>query len=126
MTNKEVIEWLVAIEEKYIHGGDERYDSKRREAIETAVEVLLHDTDSCEDCEHLLKGESDFPCSACKHNYASRWELKKPKKPTIWDKIRAEIKSLSNDNPSYWNKCDVVDRERVLEIIDKYREGEEE
>ena len=39
----------------------------------------------------------------------------------VFDKIRAEIKSLSNANPSYWNICDVVEREEVLEIIDKYR-----
>ena len=37
------------------------------------------------------------------------------------DKIRAEIKSLSNANPSYWHSGDMVDRDDVLDIIDKYR-----
>lgn len=43
------------------------------------------------------------------------------------DKIkqaREEIKKLSNANPSYWNSCDVVDREDVLEILDKLIESE--
>jgi hypothetical protein len=41
----------------------------------------------------------------------------------VLDKIRAEIESLQNANPSYWHSGDMVDREEVLEIIDKYREG---
>lgn len=40
----------------------------------------------------------------------------------VLDKIRTEIKSLQNANPSYWHSGDMVDREEVLEIIDKYRE----
>jgi hypothetical protein len=40
---------------------------------------------------------------------------------TMLDKIREEIESLPNANPSYWHTCDVVEREEVLEIIDKYR-----
>ena len=36
--------------------------------------------------------------------------------------IRAEIKALSNANPSYWHSGDMVDRDDVLDIIDKYRE----
>lgn len=39
----------------------------------------------------------------------------------ILDKIRAEIKLLSNSNPSYWHSGDMVDRDDVLEIIDKYK-----
>lgn len=37
------------------------------------------------------------------------------------DKIRAEIKALSNANPSYWHSGDMVEREEVFEIIDKYK-----
>ena len=44
----------------------------------------------------------------------------RPKEP-IFDKIRAEIKALSNSNPSYWHSGDMVDRDDVLEIIDKYK-----
>lgn len=40
MTEQEAIEWLVAIEGKYIHGGDEQYDTKRRTALKQAKEAL--------------------------------------------------------------------------------------
>lgn len=36
----------------------------------------------------------------------------------ILNEIRHEVYRLPNDNPSYWNKCDVIEREKVLEIID--------
>lgn len=39
----------------------------------------------------------------------------------VLDKIKDEIKALSNANPSYWHSGDMVDRDDVLEIIDKYR-----
>ena len=39
----------------------------------------------------------------------------------ILDKIIAEIEALPNANPSYTHTCDVVDREDVLDIIDKYK-----
>ena len=42
-----------------------------------------------------------------------------------FDKIRAEIKALSNANPSYWHSGDMVDRDDILEIIDKYKEESE-
>lgn len=44
----------------------------------------------------------------------------------ILDKIRAEIESLSNANPSYWHSGDMVEREEVFEIIDKYKAESEE
>lgn len=42
-------------------------------------------------------------------------------KTEVLDKIRAEVKALPNANPSYSGYIDVVDREDVLEIIDKYK-----
>lgn len=39
----------------------------------------------------------------------------------VLDKIRAEIKALSNANPSYWHSGDMVDRNDVLEILNKYK-----
>lgn len=42
----------------------------------------------------------------------------------ILDKIRDEIEHLNNANPSHWHTCDVVDREEVLEIIDRHKEGQ--
>ena len=47
-------------------------------------------------------------------------------KTEVLDKIRAEVKALPNANPSYSGYIDVVDREDVLEIIDKYKEESEE
>lgn len=44
----------------------------------------------------------------------------------VLDKIRAEIEALSNANPSYWHSGDMVDRDDVLDIIDKYRAEREE
>ena len=41
MTPQEAIEWLKSIKEKYIHGGDEGFDNKRKIAIDTAVNALL-------------------------------------------------------------------------------------
>ena len=39
----------------------------------------------------------------------------------VLEQIRAEIELLSNANPSYWHSGDMVEREEVLDIIDKYR-----
>lgn len=50
MNNKEVCEWLKAIEEKYIHGGDEGFDELRHEALRRAVEIIESlEQESCED-----------------------------------------------------------------------------
>ena len=40
MSNEEVIYWLKQIKEKYIHGGDESFDEKRKQAIDIAIEYL--------------------------------------------------------------------------------------
>ena len=40
MSYAEVIYWLQQIKEKYIHGGDECFDEKRRQAIDIAIECL--------------------------------------------------------------------------------------
>lgn len=40
MSNTEAIRWLIAIEDKYIHGGDEGFDEKRKQAIKTAISAL--------------------------------------------------------------------------------------
>lgn len=46
MTNEDAIKWLERIKEKYIHGGDEGFDEKRREAIDTAIECLKKENKS--------------------------------------------------------------------------------
>jgi transcription elongation factor Elf1 len=40
MIPQEAIEWLIAIEKKYIFGGDEGFDNQRKAAIKTAVFAL--------------------------------------------------------------------------------------
>ena len=40
MSDTEVIFWLQQIKEKYIHGGDEYFDEKRKQAIDIAIECL--------------------------------------------------------------------------------------
>ena len=40
MTREEAIEWLGRIKDRYIHGGDEGFDNKRKEAIDMAIEAL--------------------------------------------------------------------------------------
>lgn len=46
-------------------------------------------------------------------------------KTNVLNMIRAEIEALPNINPSYTHTCDVVDREDVLDIIDKYKSESE-
>lgn len=48
------------------------------------------------------------------------------KQEPVLDKIKKEIEQLPNANPSYSYCVDVVDREDVFEIIDKYKEEREE
>ena len=42
---------------------------------------------------------------------------------SVLEDIKAEIEKMPNRNPSYTHTCDVVDREDVLDIIDKYIRG---
>lgn len=37
---RETIQWLKSIKEKYIHGGDDDYDDKRRQALDEAIRML--------------------------------------------------------------------------------------
>lgn len=67
--------------------------------------------------------EGDDCYTIAEYQEAKAMAIKALKQVEVLDKIRAEIKSLQNANPSYWHSGDMVDREEVLEIIDKYREG---
>ena len=44
MTNKETIEWLKSIKEKYIHGGDDWHDQQRWQAVDHAIAALDNST----------------------------------------------------------------------------------
>lgn len=81
-------------------------------------------TKTCNTCEHY---PNDKYCIGCNWDKSkgenTKWELKTNPiviERKVLEKIRAEIKSLQNANPSYWHSGDMVDRDDVLEIIDKY------
>lgn len=40
MDNKIAIGWLCEIKDKYIHGGDEEFDYKRKEALDYAIKII--------------------------------------------------------------------------------------
>lgn len=40
MTNEEAKKWIIAIKDKYIHGGDEAFDESRREALDMGIKAL--------------------------------------------------------------------------------------
>lgn len=40
MTREEAVKWLKDMPRKYFHGGDERFDELRKEAINMAIEAL--------------------------------------------------------------------------------------
>ena len=84
-------------------------------AIKTVKEMLrgLSSVNPQEPFKPMVEIDLDY---VIKQKYIERDAL---------DKIRAEIKSLSNANPSYWHSGDMVDRDDVLDIIDKYKESEE-
>jgi len=70
MTNKEAIEWLEAIDKKYIHGGDEFYDEQRHKAIKTAIKALDEERPKGKWIEHEDErwGGVWYTCSNCNQN----------------------------------------------------------
>ena len=44
---------------------------------------------------------------------------------SVFDKMTSEIESLPDLNPSYWHHCYLLDRNEVLDIIDKYKKESE-
>ena len=54
MTNQEAIVWINSIKDKYIHGGDDDFDEKRKKSLDMGMKAL-------ELISHLI----DRPCEAC-------------------------------------------------------------
>lgn len=54
MTNEQAIEWLIAIKEKYIHGGDEGFDERRKEALDIAIKSLKEERPQVDDKSYEL------------------------------------------------------------------------
>lgn len=74
----------------------------------------------CEECP--IYGQTG--CDHCFED-ALQYVIGMLEQEPILDKIRAEIEQLSNANPSYWYSGDMVEREEVFDIIDKYRGDKE-
>ena len=55
MTNKDTIEWLMVVKDKFLPKDDDWYDEKYREAVDTAIKAL-EQTD-CGKCEYLVYDE---------------------------------------------------------------------
>lgn len=120
---------------------------EQKETLRMAIKAL--EQEPCEDCisrAELLKAVDTwdkFGCDAdtklvpikdCYVPYIHYDDVVKAikgmpsiqPKTDVLDKIRAEIKALSNANPSYWHSGDMVEREEVFEIIDKYKAESED
>ena len=60
MTREEAIKWLKGIEEKYIHGGDEGFDAKRKEALFRAIQALEQENKIRAEIEQTAKDYDKF------------------------------------------------------------------
>lgn len=40
MTNQEAIAWIKSIKDKYIHGGDDDFDEKRKKSLDIAIKAI--------------------------------------------------------------------------------------
>ena len=77
MTLQEAIKWLIGIEEKYIHGGDEVFDKNRKVAIKTAISALekqipkkliINEKDGmrhCPNCDTFFLSGGKRHCERC-------------------------------------------------------------
>lgn len=76
-SESQAINWIEAIKEKYIHGGDEGYDRKRIEALNIAISAIekqtpkkplktdeYHPYYGCPQCKHIVTAVQDF-CERC-------------------------------------------------------------
>lgn len=109
MNREEAIEELKAIKSAYSNKAfeDSRLMRSEIEALDVAIKALEQEPKTVRGL-HLSQQFKD-------------WLFIKGQKTDVLDKIRAEIKALSNANPSYWHSGDMVEREEVFEIINKYR-----
>lgn len=68
-----------------------------RYSIDINADIILTNDEG----EEFIKALEQEPCEDCVSRKA----------------VINEIKSMSNVNPSYWNECDVVDREDLIDSI---------
>lgn len=75
MTREEAIEWLGRIKDRYIHGVDEGFDNKRKEAIDMAIEALQAEpTTRCIECKYFRLCNEDTHLIACGYEWCSWWQ----------------------------------------------------
>lgn len=87
--------------------------------------VIITDMDKPKRCIECPMHENSNDYCKFRHDFSCFVRAKNacPLRPA--DEMIKEIEKLSNANPSYWNTCDVVDREDVLDIIHKYTDKEQ-
>lgn len=90
------------------------YKDGQKAAHTEALRECLDEMPTQDRAEILHKWGADMNVQELIDAINQQWEER-------LDKIAAEIKALSNANPSYWHSGDMVDRDDVLQIIDKYR-----
>jgi len=86
MSDKDVIFWLNQIEEKYIHGGDEGFDEKRREAIRQAITIVQQASNSS---GTWIKGYGDHIYCGLRAGYY----------------VCSRCGMVDNDRPAYCKYC---------------------
>lgn len=77
------------------------------------------------DCDHCSKTYGTLGCCTTVNN---KWvySCTKGQKEYVIDRVLEIIDKMPNANTSYWNKCDVVDREGLREEILALKEGAQE
>lgn len=74
MTREEAISWLKKIKVKYIHGGDEDFDAKRREAIGMAIAALREQPRWISVEERLPEESTEVLSFFCVRKIDGTWE----------------------------------------------------
>lgn len=76
------------------------------------------DSKGCESCKHVCKTEEDFPCNACKRDYAYSDE-RHWKHPDRWEPDEAEAKTDNVNHPAhYQGKHECIDE--MIAIFGKH------
>jgi hypothetical protein len=112
---EDAVERLNAIKQLIGYDKDSEIVKATQKSLDMAIKALEQEPTD----KKFTKADIDAIVKAINEG----WELRVNE---ILDKIRAEIRALSNANPSYWHSGDMVERDEVLEILDKYKAEQEE
>ena len=131
MTSEEAIEWLVAIEEKYIHGGDEGFDNQRRTALHLARNALALIKQLTEDVEWSAKRilEADKKIAELTEKAQKDWEGYILTAELLYDaeqrcakltKENEDLKAIAEQYQKQFEDC-ANDRARLAEENERLR-----